>query len=129
MPNASIGLFNFKDLRETDNTVWDSITLAKTNQLEFFSGSWSVCDSISAKDFSAIAYYFGKNIAHAENIPVGLIQVAVGGSPIESWIDRYTLEHDDKVVDVLTNWRRSDFIMPWVRERANMTLKNATNAK
>lgn len=129
LPNTAIRLFNFKDLRETDNTVWDSITLAKTNQLEFFSGSWSVCDSISAKDFSAIAYYFGKNIAHAENIPVGLIQVAVGGSPIESWIDRYTLEHDDKVVDVLTNWRRSDFIMPWVRERANMNLKNATNAK
>lgn len=127
--NSTIRLFNAKAIRDTDETAWDSITLVKTNQLQFFSGNWSVCDSISAKDFSAIAYYFGKNIAHEENVPVGLIQVAVGGSPIESWIDRYTLEHDDKVVDVLTNWRKSDFIMPWVRERANLNLKNATNAK
>jgi sialate O-acetylesterase len=127
--NSTIRLFNAKAIRDTDETAWDSITLVKTNQLQYFSGTWSVCDSISAKDFSAIAYYFGKNIAHEENVPVGLIQVAVGGSPIESWIDRYTLEHDDKVVDVLTNWRKSDFIMPWVRERANVNLKNATNTK
>lgn len=127
--NATIRLFNAKTIRDTDETIWDSITLVKTNQLKFFSGGWSVCDSISAKDFSAIAYYFGKNIAREEDVPIGLIQVAVGGSPIESWIDRYTLEHDDKVVDVLTNWRKSDFIMPWVRERANLNLKNATNPK
>jgi sialate O-acetylesterase len=127
--NSSLRLFNAKAIRETDDTAWDSITLVKTNQLQFFSESWSVCDSISAKDFSAIAYYFGKNIAREENVPVGLIQVAVGGSPIESWIDRYTLEHDDKVVDVLTNWRKSDFIMPWIRERAGVNLKNATNTK
>ncbi|WP_235832075.1 GDSL-type esterase/lipase family protein [Flavobacterium ranwuense] len=127
--NTTIRLFNAKAIRDTDDTAWDSITLVKTNQLKFFSGSWSVCDSTSAKDFSAIAYYFGKNIAHEENVPVGLIQVAVGGSPIESWIDRYTLEHDDKVVDVLTNWRKSNFIMPWVRERADVNLKNATNTK
>ena len=129
LPNAAIHLFNFKDLRETDNTVWDSITLAKTNRLEFFSGKWSECNAENAKDFSAIAYYFGKKIAAQENVPIGLIQVAVGGSPIESWIDRYTLEHDDKVVDALTNWRKSDFIMPWVRTRADMNLKNATNPK
>ena len=127
--NSTIRLFNAKAIQDTDETAWDAATLAKTNQLQFFSGSWSVCDSISAKEFSVIAYYFGKNIAHEENVPVGLIQVAVGGSPIESWIDRYTLEHDDKVVDILTNWRKSDFVMPWVRERANVNLKNATNAK
>ena len=129
LPNARIRLFNFKDLRETDNTIWDSITLAKTNRLEFFSGKWTECNAENAKDFSAIAYYFAKKITTEENVPIGLIQVAVGGSPIESWIDRYTLEHDDKVVDALTNWRKSDFIMPWVRTRADMNLKNATNPK
>jgi sialate O-acetylesterase len=127
--NSKLRLLNWKAIQETDDMAWDSVTLAKTNQLKFFSGSWAVCDSTSARDFSAIAYYFGKNITHEENVPIGLIQVAVGGSPIESWIDRYTLEHDDKVVDVLTNWRKSDFIMPWVRERAEVNLKNAINPK
>lgn len=127
--NTTLRLFNYKVIQETDDIAWDSTTLAKTNQLKYFSGKWAISDSISAKDFSAIAYYFGQNIIHEENVPIGLIQVAVGGSPIESWIDRYTLEHDDKVVDVLTNWRKSDFIMPWVRSRADVNLKNATNPK
>jgi sialate O-acetylesterase len=127
--NTSLRLLNFKVIQETDDIAWDSTTLAKTNQLKYFSGKWAISDSISAKDFSAIAYYFGQHIIREENVPIGLIQVAVGGSPIESWIDRYTLEHDDKVVDVLTNWRKSDFIMPWVRSRADVNLKNATNPK
>lgn len=127
--NTNLRLFNFEAIAETDEKAWDSITLEKTNQLQFFSGKWKISDSISARDFSAIAYYFGQNIAREENVPIGLIQVAVGGSPIESWIDRYTLEHDDKVVDELTNWRKSDFMMPWVRSRADENLKNAKNPK
>lgn len=127
--NSNLRLLNFKAIKEIDNAAWDPLSLEKTNQLEFFSGNWTSCDSLTVKDFSAIGYYFGKNIAHEENVPVGLIQLAVGGSPIESWIDRYTLEHDDKVVDLLTNWRKSDFFMPWVRERADVNLKNATNTK
>ncbi len=127
--NTTLRLFNFKSLSETDSSPWDSAVLRKTNQLDFFSGSWAVCDSTSAAAFSAIAYYFGKEIAREQNIPIGLIEVAVGGSPIESWIDRHTLEQDDKVVDMLTNWRKSDFIMPWVRERAEINLKNAINGK
>ncbi|MGL5111019.1 MAG: GDSL-type esterase/lipase family protein [Flavobacterium sp.] len=127
--NSQLRFFQYKPIQETDETAWDSLTLAKTNQLKYFSGKWSVCDSVTAKDFSAIAYYFGKKISYEENVPIGLIQVAVGGSPIESWIDRYTLEHDDKAVDVLYNWRKTDFLMPWVRERADVNLKNATNPK
>lgn len=127
--NTKLRLFNFEVIQETDEKAWDSITLEKTNQLKYFSGNWKICDSISAKDFSAVAYYFGQNIIQEENVPIGLIQVAVGGSPIESWIDRYTLEHDDKEVDVLTNWRKSDFLMPWARSRAEENLKNAVNPK
>lgn len=129
LANATLRFFNYKAIKETDDVAWDSITLEKTNQLKYFSGKWTISDSINAKDFSAIAYYFGQNISREENVPVGLIQVAVGGSGIESWIDRYTLEHDDKVVDLLTNWRKTDFIMPWVRSRADTNLKNAANPK
>ncbi|MBS7254587.1 GDSL-type esterase/lipase family protein [Flavobacterium branchiicola] len=127
--NTNLRLFHFKVLQETDEKAWDSLTLEKTNQLKYFSGNWKISDSLSAKDFSAIAYYFGQKIIQEENVPIGLIEVAVGGSPIESWIDRYTLEHDDKVVDVLTNWRKSDFLQPWVRSRAEENLKNAVNPK
>jgi sialate O-acetylesterase len=125
--NTNLRLFKLNGLSETNNTPWDSVTLAKTNKLEFFSGAWQTSDSLSAAGFSAIAYHFGKEIQAEENIPIGLIEIAVGGSPIESWIDRKTLEHDEQLVDLLTGWRKSDFIMPWVRERANLNLKNSVS--
>jgi sialate O-acetylesterase len=127
--NNFLRLFKLNSLRETDNTPWDSLTLVKTNELKFFSGQWKTCNKNTVENFSAVAYYFGKKIQEQENIPIGLIQVDVGGSPIESWIDRYTIEHDNLLVDMLNNWRKSDFIMPWVRERADTNLKYASSSK
>lgn len=127
--NSNLRLFKLNQVSETNNSAWDSVTLAQTNRLKFFSGNWQKPGPETAANFSAVAWYFGREIAERENIPVGLIEIAVGGSPIESWIDRYTLEHDEQLVDILTNWRKSDFIMPWVRERADVNLKNAALTK
>jgi sialate O-acetylesterase len=123
--NKNLHLYKLNLQAETDPIVWDSVTLLKANQLKFFSGSWKTCDSSSTADFSAVAYYFGKKVADKEQVPIGLIEVAVGGSPTESWIDRYTMESDDLLVDMVTNWRKSDFVMQWCRDRADINLKNA----
>ncbi|MCU7550461.1 GDSL-type esterase/lipase family protein [Chitinophagaceae bacterium LB-8] len=125
---SRLRLFKYNQLAETNAAAWDSLTLDKINKLQYFSGHWKITDSQSAADFSAIAYFFGKKLTTEENIPIGLIQVAVGGSPIESWIDRYTMEHDEQLVDILDNWRKSDFIQAFCRERADVNLKNAIKA-
>ncbi|SDE23255.1 GDSL-type esterase/lipase family protein [Pedobacter soli] len=122
-------LLKFKLLAETDNTAWDKTTLAQLNQLNYFSGTWQNLSGDAAADFSAVAYYFGEKLARDENIPIGLIELAVGGSPLESWLDRRTMEQDNLLVDMLDNWRKSDFLQDWVRERAGVNLKNAVNPK
>ena len=127
--NETLRMLNKKVLAETDNTAWDSATLDKVNKLQYFSGTWQKCDSLAAKSFSAVAYYFAKMLQQQLRVPVGLIEVAVGGSDTESWIDRYTMEHDAELVNELYNWRKSDFYQPWVRERADTNLKNSTNLK
>ncbi len=55
-------------------------------------GSWSVCDSASLYNFSAIGYFFGKSLEQNLKIPVGLIDIAWGGSYIESWIPAELVE-------------------------------------
>lgn len=127
--NPMLRVFKFDAVAETNNVAWDSLTLEKINQLQYFSGKWNSADAKSSSGFSAVGYYFGKKLVQEENIPIGLLQVAVGGSIIESWIDRFTMEHDEQLVDVLSNWRKSDFIQPWARERAGVNLKNAAKAK
>jgi len=127
--NKNIRLFQFNAIQETVNVAWDSAVLDKTNKLEYFTGKWQQCNPQSAATFSAIAYFFGQKIQQEEHVPVGLIEVAVGGAPIVSFIDKHTMEFDDYLVDELHNWRKSDFIMPWVRERAAKNLENSTDPR
>ena len=47
---------------------------------------WTLCTPNTAKDFSALAYFFGREIAKAEHVPVGIIEAAVGGTAVQSWI-------------------------------------------
>ena len=49
-------------------------------------GEWVVCAPETVGGFSATAYFFGKQIHQALDLPVGLINSSVGGTPIESWI-------------------------------------------
>ncbi|RQO68993.1 sialate O-acetylesterase [Pedobacter sp. KBW01] len=124
-----VRLLKFNPLAETDNVSWNAQTLNSINSLSYFSGSWAKLDENAAGDFSAVAYYFAEKLVSNEQIPVGLIQMAVGGSPLESWLDRKTMEHDDLLVDMQDNWRKSDFLQDWVRGRADVNLKNAVNPK
>jgi sialate O-acetylesterase len=51
---------------------------------------WVTCTPASAKDFSAVAYFFARNIQMAladkkQHIPIGLIDSTWGGTPAEAW--------------------------------------------
>ncbi|MCU4164446.1 GDSL-type esterase/lipase family protein [Carboxylicivirga caseinilyticus] len=125
---SNIRLLNYHPLAETNNTAWDSITLQRVNELEYLSGKWELPNNQSVGDFSAIGWYFGTQLEQELNIPIGLIQLAVGGSPTEAWIDRKTLEHHPQLVDMLYNWQNNDHTMQWCRERAGVNIQGAKSA-
>lgn len=125
--NTNIRLFNLKGIVRPDDSKWDSLSLDKINKLEFLEGKWKSCDPENAADFSAIGYYFGKMLNENLNVPVGIIQVTVGGAPIEAFIDRKTLVFDPYLVDVLNKWKENDLIMDWCRERAKLNISFSNN--
>ena len=53
--------------------------------------SWTICTPETAAGFSAVAYFFGREIAAKENVPVGLIDSTWGGTPADSWVSLDTL--------------------------------------
>lgn len=55
-------------------------------QLQDFSGSWSECTPGNVSNFSATAYFFGRMIEAALDVPVGLICSSWGGTRIEPWM-------------------------------------------
>src|ERR1051326_7327946 len=53
---------------------------------------WKEAGPESTSDFSAVAYYFGRELQQARNVPVGLIETCWGGSPVEVWMSERTLK-------------------------------------
>jgi len=62
-----------------------------TRPAEDLSGSWAVCGPDTAFGFSAVGYYFGREIQAEVGVPIGLLTSAVGGTNIELWISQEKL--------------------------------------
>ncbi len=48
-------------------------------------GQWVECDPTTVPNFSAVAYFFGRDLQAALKVPVGLIHTSWGGTPAEAW--------------------------------------------
>lgn len=48
-------------------------------------GKWEVCTSETMSNFSAIGYFFGREIHQKLEVPVGIINSSWGGTPAEAW--------------------------------------------
>ncbi len=98
----------------------------KMNAYEFYQGTWQNCDSESVKEISAVGYYFAKSIVVNEKIPIGIINLAIGGAPIESFISKETLSNNKQCAEKLqVNWLNNDALPQWVRKRAKENIGNA----
>jgi len=53
--------------------------------LEDVSGKWVECSPATVTGFSAVAYFFGRNIHSKLNVPVGLINSSYGATSAEAW--------------------------------------------
>jgi sialate O-acetylesterase len=51
-------------------------------------GFWQVCTPETAINFSAVAYFFGRDIQKSQNVPVGLLASDWGGTPAQAWTSR-----------------------------------------
>lgn len=53
--------------------------------------AWEVCGPLTVSNFSAVAYYFGRDLQRALGVPVGIIHTSWGGSPAEVWMSQAAL--------------------------------------
>ena len=78
-------------------------TVAETPQSDC-EGNWSECSPRTVPDFSAVAYFFGRELHKQLNVPVGLIHTSWGGTPAESWTRREVLEADADFVPIVKRY-------------------------
>ncbi|WP_317192031.1 sialate O-acetylesterase [Salegentibacter maritimus] len=88
------------------------------NNILFQESKWEESDSSSFKDMSAVGYYFGREIVKAENTTIGLMNLAIGGAPIEAFIDIQALKKNKQfAAKTKGNWLKNDALPVWIRER------------
>ncbi len=77
-----------------------------------FKGSWDVCSPATVGGFSAVGFFFGRQLHQTLGVPVGLIDNAWGGSACEAWIDRDRLAADERFKPLLDRWAKTEADMP-----------------
>jgi sialate O-acetylesterase len=89
-PNANwereVAAANYPQIRHF--TVAKKTAFAPVDSI---AGHWVVCSPQTVSDFTAVGYFFGRDLLQAGHGPVGLIHSSWGGTPAEAWTGMQTL--------------------------------------
>lgn len=100
--------------KETDKAMNDNIRLFQIDQDSYFqpredlkSGSWQLCTPETVHEFSAVAYFYGKELYEETDIPIGLIQATWGGSIIQAWMDKESFVNINDYKEIISSIEQS----------------------
>ena len=65
---------------------------------------WMECTPDTVGNFSAVGYFFGRQLHDTLDVPVGMINNAWGGSACEAWINRDVLNADEQYKPLMDRW-------------------------
>jgi sialate O-acetylesterase len=68
------------------------LTVSGTPKEDISSVKWDVCSPKTAGDFTAVGYFFARELVKRLHVPVGLINSTWGGTMVETWISRGSFE-------------------------------------
>jgi len=105
----------------TDARIYQKSEISRLNPRDFFQGTWKTAES--AAEISAIAWWTARMVHEKSKVPIGIVENAVGGSPMEAWLPVETLRSRPDGADLLEpDWLNCPKMSPWARSRARMNL-------
>ena len=84
---VEISMANFPQIRFID--VKNQTAIKPQKNID--SKGWMVCSSQTAPEFSAVAYFYARELFQKLNVPIGVILSEWGGTPAESWTSQEAL--------------------------------------
>lgn len=94
---------------------------------DFESGSWVAADPTTILKFSGVAYFFALELYNKYQVPIGLINAALGGSPVEAWMSEEALKIFPDAYEEMLRYRDEKLILK--TEQKNTAIKEAWYSK
>lgn len=96
-----------------------TLTSLQGPQQNLPSGYWKAAVGEDIRPFSAVAYFFAKNISEKYKIPVGIINASVGGTPIEAWTSEEGLKDFAALQTVISKNKDTAYLNSFNRRPGN----------
>ena len=90
-------------------------------------GSWKPATRDNIMRFSVVAYYFARKLYERYEIPIGIINSSVGGSPAEAWISEEGLKGFDDLLATAEQNKDTAYVNTTNREAARVNRENYGN--
>ncbi|HBJ86279.1 MAG TPA: hypothetical protein DDZ88_20925 [Verrucomicrobiales bacterium] len=89
-------------------------------------GKWRVCSPETVADFSAMGYFFARDLLAEIKQPIGIVTSAVGGTPIEAWTSLSAQQAVPGFKPLLDDWtKRLDGFVPEAEQKKFLDAKAA----
>jgi sialate O-acetylesterase len=100
-PEAEIAAANFPLIRHY------KVTLTAAGQpRDDVAGEWAACSPATVGSFSAVAYFFARDLHQKLRVPVGIVNSAWGGTQIESWMSEASLRANPAAKEIYARWEK-----------------------
>ena len=121
--DAELRVLNFQGTLHPGGRRYAREFLAQLNEVNYYeSGGWQRATAETLGDFSGVGYFFARRLRVELGVPVGVIHLAVGGSPMEAHLPREDFLRDEKLRGLLNEWWKNPEYPRWCRERAALNL-------
>lgn len=98
---------NFPQIRH----FWvPNLTNLQAPQADLPGGNWKSANPVSVNEFSAVAYFFAKQLYEKYKVPIGLINASWGGVPIETWISEDGFKDFPNILAILQKNKDTAYI-------------------
>lgn len=77
---------------------------------ELAAGEWKAVTPENILDFSAAGYFFAREIYEKYKLPIGLVQTAVGGTPVEAWLSEEVIRKIGGYEEILAQCKDDRFV-------------------
>jgi sialate O-acetylesterase len=103
-------------------------------------GDWKACSSESIADFTAVGYFFARDLYNELKVPIGLINTSWGGTHSETWTSKEAFEQSEEFksmiatmpaidLEALAKQRRDDHMKKLKEMNINLSSVDATSWK